>query len=130
MDTTTLEREIIAAWEVRETLTPETKGVARNAVETALAALDSGALRVAERGEDGWQVNAWLKKAVLLSFRLSDMSVILGGPEDMPRGPPAGSIRSPRSSPVGMRSDSARPVFVPSPPVSCGAPPISRAVSC
>lgn len=86
MNTTTLEREILAAWEVRETLSPETKGGARDAVETALAALDSGALRVAERGDGGWQVNAWLKKAVLLSFRLADMSVISGGPEDMPRG--------------------------------------------
>jgi len=86
MDTTILEGEILAAWETRETLSPETKGVARNAVETALAALDSGTLRVAERGEDGWQVNMWLKKAVLLSFRLADISVITGGPEDVQKG--------------------------------------------
>ncbi|MGB1547174.1 MAG: 2,3,4,5-tetrahydropyridine-2,6-dicarboxylate N-succinyltransferase, partial [Alphaproteobacteria bacterium] len=82
MDTTALEREINAAWDVRETLTPATKGAARDAVETALAGLDAGTLRVAEKRADGWHVNAWLKKAVLLSFRLADMSVIPGGPQD------------------------------------------------
>ncbi|MEL6236048.1 MAG: 2,3,4,5-tetrahydropyridine-2,6-dicarboxylate N-succinyltransferase, partial [Pseudomonadota bacterium] len=54
---------------------------ARDAVEATLGALDSGALRVAERGEDGtWTVNQWAKKAVLLSFRLNDMEMIPGGP--------------------------------------------------
>ena len=53
----------------------------RDAVDAALALLDSGERRVAERGADGtWVVNQWLKKAVLLSFRLNDMSVIPGGP--------------------------------------------------
>ena len=53
----------------------------RKAVDSALGLLDSGAARVAERGANGqWQVNQWLKKAVLLSFRLNDMSVIAGGP--------------------------------------------------
>ncbi|MCE2510605.1 MAG: 2,3,4,5-tetrahydropyridine-2,6-dicarboxylate N-succinyltransferase [Alphaproteobacteria bacterium] len=81
MDTTALERDIDAAWNARETLTPATKGAARDAVETALAGLDAGSLRVAERRTDGWYVHAWLKKAVLLSFRLADMSVIQGGPQ-------------------------------------------------
>ncbi|HZN29275.1 MAG TPA: 2,3,4,5-tetrahydropyridine-2,6-dicarboxylate N-succinyltransferase, partial [Xanthobacteraceae bacterium] len=53
----------------------------REAVEAALDLLDRGAARVAERGPNGdWRVNQWLKKAVLLSFRLNDMSVIPGGP--------------------------------------------------
>ncbi|NQX79794.1 MAG: 2,3,4,5-tetrahydropyridine-2,6-dicarboxylate N-succinyltransferase [Hyphomicrobiaceae bacterium] len=65
-----------SAWEVRDTLTPSTKGEMRNAVEYALNMLDSGSLRVAERKDGAWQVNQWLKKAVLLSFRLSDMEIM------------------------------------------------------
>jgi 2,3,4,5-tetrahydropyridine-2,6-dicarboxylate N-succinyltransferase len=76
-----LEKTIDAAFEQRETIGPSTKGVVREAVEAALDLLDRGAARVAERGADGaWRVNQWLKKAVLLSFRLNDMSVIPGGP--------------------------------------------------
>ncbi|WP_374386424.1 2,3,4,5-tetrahydropyridine-2,6-dicarboxylate N-succinyltransferase [Sandaracinobacter sp.] len=62
---------IEAAWDARDALTPGDGAVAA-AVEAAIAGLDSGALRVAERGADGqWAVNQWLKKAVLLSFRLT-----------------------------------------------------------
>jgi 2,3,4,5-tetrahydropyridine-2-carboxylate N-succinyltransferase len=69
------------AFESRDTIGPKTKGAARKAVESALDLLDRGEARVAERQSDGrWQVNQWLKKAVLLSFRLNDMSVIPGGP--------------------------------------------------
>ena len=69
------------AFDNRDTVSPKTKGAVRKAVDTALGLLDSGAARVAERQSDGlWQVNQWLKKAVLLSFRLNDMSVIAGGP--------------------------------------------------
>ncbi|MEM9197511.1 MAG: 2,3,4,5-tetrahydropyridine-2,6-dicarboxylate N-succinyltransferase [Pseudomonadota bacterium] len=76
-----LEHAIETAWEARETLHAATKGEAREAVDATLGALDSGALRVAERGEDGtWTVNQWAKKAVLLSFRLNDMDMIPGGP--------------------------------------------------
>jgi 2,3,4,5-tetrahydropyridine-2,6-dicarboxylate N-succinyltransferase len=65
----------------REHVGPATKGSLREAVETALDLLDRGAARVAERDPNGhWQVNQWLKKAVLLSFRLNDMRVISGGP--------------------------------------------------
>jgi 2,3,4,5-tetrahydropyridine-2-carboxylate N-succinyltransferase len=71
---------IDAAWEDRESLTASTRGAARNAVEAALDGLDSGRLRVAEKTARGWQVHQWLKKAVLLSFRLNDMGVIGGGP--------------------------------------------------
>src|ERR1700689_3103419 len=72
---------IDAAFERREEIGPATKGAVREAVEGALNLLDQGAARVAEKAAGGsWRVNQWLKKAVLLSFRLSDMSVIPGGP--------------------------------------------------
>ena len=64
--------EIEALWEQRETLSAATKGAPREAVEAALDALGDGSARVAERGNDGWRVNQWLKQAVLLSFRLQD----------------------------------------------------------
>jgi 2,3,4,5-tetrahydropyridine-2-carboxylate N-succinyltransferase len=79
MDTAKLQAAIDDAWEKRDTLTPSTKGLVREAVETALEGLDSGALRVAEKRGGSWQVNQWLKKAVLLSFRLNDSEVIPGG---------------------------------------------------
>jgi 2,3,4,5-tetrahydropyridine-2,6-dicarboxylate N-succinyltransferase len=72
---------IDAAFERREAIGPATIGPVRDAVAEALALLDGGAARVAEKASDGtWRVNQWLKKAVLLSFRLNDMSVIPGGP--------------------------------------------------
>ena len=77
-----LEKAIEAAWEARDTITPATKGEARDAVEATLAALDKGALRVAVRQADGqWHVNQWAKKAVLLGFRLKDMEIHAGGPQ-------------------------------------------------
>lgn len=76
-----LARTIDDAFENRAAITPKTKGTVRKAVTGALLLLDSGKARVAERRADGsWQVNQWLKKAVLLSFRLSDMGTIKGGP--------------------------------------------------
>ncbi len=72
---------IETAFENRETVNTGTMGEIREAVETSLDLLDRGAVRVAERGEDGaWHVNQWLKKAVLLSFRFNDMQPIAGGP--------------------------------------------------
>ncbi|MCJ8237124.1 2,3,4,5-tetrahydropyridine-2,6-dicarboxylate N-succinyltransferase [Peteryoungia algae] len=80
-DLTQLEHVIEAAFDNRDTVTTATKGEIRDAVETALNLLDSGKVRVAARGEDGnWTVQQWLKKAVLLSFRLNDMEVVKGGP--------------------------------------------------
>ena len=76
----TLQAIIEAAWDARDTISPATQGEVRDAVDAALELLDSGALRVAEPTAEGWQVNQWLKKAVLLSFRLSDMAMIPGGP--------------------------------------------------
>ncbi|MEA2988411.1 MAG: 2,3,4,5-tetrahydropyridine-2,6-dicarboxylate N-succinyltransferase [Alphaproteobacteria bacterium] len=76
-----LAKTIDDAFEQRDGIGPSTKGAVREAVDTALDLLDRGTARVAERGPDGhWSVNQWLKKAVLLSFRLNDMSVIAGGP--------------------------------------------------
>ena len=76
-----LARIIDGAFEDRDKIGPKTRGAVRKAVDSALAQLDAGEARVAERQVDGrWQVNQWLKKAVLLSFRLNDMSVIAGGP--------------------------------------------------
>ena len=70
--TTELEQTIDAAWEDRAALSTSTKGAVRKAVDSALSQLDSGALRVAEKSASGdWVVNQWLKKAVLLSFRLN-----------------------------------------------------------
>ena len=80
MDHTALEKTIDAAWETRDGISPATKGPVREAVEQTLDALDGGRLRVAERTEQGWRVNQWCKKAVLLSFRLNDMTAISGGP--------------------------------------------------
>jgi 2,3,4,5-tetrahydropyridine-2-carboxylate N-succinyltransferase len=78
---TSLAKTIDDAFEARDKIGPKTKGAVRKAVDTALGLLDTGAARVAERQSDGiWQVNQWLKKAVLLSFRLNDMTVIQGGP--------------------------------------------------
>ena len=74
-----LAQAIEAAWDDRASVTPESQEVREN-VERALALLDSGEARVAEPdGNGGWQVNQWLKKAVLLSFRLNDNQVMDGG---------------------------------------------------
>ncbi len=82
MSNAELEAAIEAAWEVRDTITPATKGPAREAIAATLEALDTGALRVAERQPDGqWHVNQWAKKAVLLGFRLKDMAQQHGGPQ-------------------------------------------------
>ncbi len=76
-----LSKIIDAAFEERASITPKTKGAMRKAVADALTLLDSGKARVAEKQANGnWRVNQWLKKAVLLSFRLSDMGTIKGGP--------------------------------------------------
>ena len=80
-DLTSLSQTIETAFEDRDSVNTGTRGAVRDAVETALNLLDSGKVRVAQRGEDGvWTVNQWLKKAVLLSFRLNPMEIVKGGP--------------------------------------------------
>jgi 2,3,4,5-tetrahydropyridine-2-carboxylate N-succinyltransferase len=73
-----LRSTIDALWESRDQIGPATTGAPRDAVESALGLLDQGTARVAEPGPDGWQVNQWLKKAVLLSFRLQDATLMPG----------------------------------------------------
>lgn len=81
MPQTNLAQTIDAAFDARDTITTTTQGEVREAVDEALRLLDAGQARVAEKRPDGeWMVNQWLKKAVLLSFRLNDMEMIAGGP--------------------------------------------------
>jgi len=75
-----LEQTINDAWEARDDVTVATQGPIRDAVDEALDRLDRGDMRVAEKKNGAWHVNQWLKKAVLLSFRLNDMAPIEGGP--------------------------------------------------
>ncbi|CEJ11348.1 2,3,4,5-tetrahydropyridine-2,6-dicarboxylate N-succinyltransferase [Phreatobacter sp. AB_2022a] len=75
-----LQSVIEAAFDNRAAIDATTKGEVREAVDTALMLLDRGEARVASKGPDGWTVHQWLKKAVLLSFRLNDMTAISGGP--------------------------------------------------
>jgi 2,3,4,5-tetrahydropyridine-2-carboxylate N-succinyltransferase len=81
MSLSALETTLNAAFDARDTVNANTKGEVRDAVELALDLLDKGEARVAEQQAGGkWHVNQWLKKAVLLSFRLNDMAPITGGP--------------------------------------------------
>ncbi|MCZ6454037.1 MAG: 2,3,4,5-tetrahydropyridine-2,6-dicarboxylate N-succinyltransferase [Alphaproteobacteria bacterium] len=82
MTTSDLQAAVEAAWDDRDAISLDTQGEARDAVENALDLLDRGEARVAEKSGTEWIVNEWLKKAVLLSFRLNDMTMIAGGPGD------------------------------------------------
>jgi 2,3,4,5-tetrahydropyridine-2,6-dicarboxylate N-succinyltransferase len=75
-----LQATIEKAWDERDQVTLKTKGAVRKSVDKALQLLDSGQARVAEKQDGRWVTNQWLKKAVLLSFRLNDMALIGGGP--------------------------------------------------
>jgi 2,3,4,5-tetrahydropyridine-2-carboxylate N-succinyltransferase len=81
-DRAQIERTIDEAWERRDGIDAGTKGPVREAVVAALAGMDEGALRVAEKVDGAWRDNQWLKKAVLLSFRLNDSVPVFGGPRD------------------------------------------------
>lgn len=80
MTASALKSTIETAWDNRDDITTSTQGDVRDAVDAALKLLDSGEARVAEKQDGAWVVNQWLKKAVLLSFRLNPMEVIEGGP--------------------------------------------------
>ena len=80
MNDSELQSAIDRAWETRENLSPSNGGAVRDAVNAALEALDSGRLRVAEKRDGDWIVHQWLKKSVLLSFRLNDMTTVAGAP--------------------------------------------------
>ena len=75
---------IDAAWDARDGISSFTQGEVRDAVQTALAGLDDGSFRVAEKLSGSWQVHQYLKKAVLLSFRLNDNVVVDGGASGAP----------------------------------------------
>ena len=82
MNLQSLQQRIEDAWEVRDTISSDTRGDARDAIEEALEALDAGALRVAQRDAQGnWRVNQWAKLAVMLGFRIHDMAPQEGGPQ-------------------------------------------------
>ena len=78
--TEALQSTVDQAWEARDSVGPSTSGAIREAVDAALASLDSGDARIAEKVDGEWVVHQWLKKAVLLSFRLNPMGRIAGGP--------------------------------------------------
>ncbi|HEV7233835.1 MAG TPA: 2,3,4,5-tetrahydropyridine-2,6-dicarboxylate N-succinyltransferase, partial [Sphingorhabdus sp.] len=82
--TDNLSATIDAAWDARDGINSAAGGEVRDAVEMALAGLDDGSFRVAEKRDGEWQVNQWLKKAVLLSFRLNDNVVVDGGASGAP----------------------------------------------
>jgi len=86
METSRLQSIVEAAWETRDTLSTATGGEVRSAINQALDGLDGGRLRVAEKIGGEWRVNQWLKKAVLLSFRLNDSAPIPGGPGGIDKG--------------------------------------------
>ena len=79
-DHASLSAAVESAWERRDRLDTTTAGAVREAVDETLMLLDRGAVRVAEKVDGGWVVHKWLKKAVLLSFRLNPMAAISGGP--------------------------------------------------
>ena len=81
MSSDNVQESVEKAWEERDSITSDTKGAVRDAVEAALNGLDAGRYRVAEPRESGWFVHQWLKKAVLLSFRLNDTRTMEGGPD-------------------------------------------------
>ncbi len=111
------------AFEARDKIGPKTKGAVRKAVSSALDLLDSGQARVAEKQADGrWHVNQWLKKAVLLSFRLNDMSVIPGGPGKAVWWDKVDSA----NSRAGHRRVSVKRVFARCRPAWCAARLLSR----
>src|SRR6185369_3784261 len=76
----TVQATIEEAWETRDTINASTQGKVRDAVNEILTGLDNGSLRVADKHAGVWQVNQWVKKAILLSFRLNDMALVANAP--------------------------------------------------
>ena len=124
METDELERTIEAAFD--RDGSGSTRGEVRDAVEAALDGSTSGELRVAEKTGGGWQVHQWLKKAVLLSFRLNDMVEIPGGPSRRRR---RWWDKVPSKFAGWWRTAFATPGFARCRARSCGARPISRRTS-
>jgi len=81
MNTEELQKEIEKAWEDKDSISQETNGIIREAVDETLSLLDQGKIRVANKIDGKWMVNEWCKKSVLLSFRLNSMYLQKGGPD-------------------------------------------------
>ena len=79
-----LENGINTVWDQRDTLTDKTKILGKKTVDDIMAMMSAGKLRVAEKKDGSWHVNQWVKKAILLSFRMNDNSIISGGPGAAP----------------------------------------------
>ena len=127
MSNADLAKTIDDAFEKRNDVSPATKGAVREAVDTALDLLDNGrGARRREAGDGKWQVNQWLKKAVLLSFRLNDMGPIAGaaGRRELV-GQGAVEVRRLGREPLPRRGLPRRAGLR-----SCAAPPTSRRTSC
>src|SRR6478672_8366933 len=116
---------IESAYEHAGDISPKTKGVVRDAVEETLDLLDKGEARVAEKIDGAWVVNQWLKKAILLSFRLNDPHKVDAGLQAAP-----GVTRSRPNSPIGRPRTSRRPASARCRGPSCAARPISRRAWC
>lgn len=125
MDNQTMQQIIDAAFDDIGNVSADTQGDVREAVNGALDALDGGSLRVAEKTDGDWQVNQWLKKAVLLSFRLNDMSAQSGGPQGT-----SWWDKVPSKFAGWGKMNLPLPVFAPSPIVWCAARPILRRAWC
>ena len=127
MSLSALESTVNTAFDARDGISTATKGEVREAVDHALELLDKGEARVAEREADGkWKVNQWLKKAVLLSFRLNDMSADPRRPrQGVVVGQGALEVRGLGREPFSRRRLSRRARLR-----SCAARPSSPATSC
>ncbi len=86
MDSIAMEKKINQAWDNKHLLTAGTAGMVRDSVELVLDAMDSGQIRVAEKKDGVWSVNEWIKKSVLLSFMLSEMTLMPGGAKHRQKG--------------------------------------------
>ena len=80
MPTSKLEKEINAIWEIRDSLSPKSGKKIINTVDKTIGLIDEGKIRVAEKTKNKWKVNEWIKKAILLSFRVNEQKVISNGP--------------------------------------------------
>ena len=131
MSTADLEQAIDTAFENRDSVNARTKGEVRDAVTQALAMLDSGQARVAEPlGDHQWQVNQWLKKAVLLSFRLNDMVVMPGGAVHPDAGASVWWDKVAMKFSGGVMQISPKPAFARYPGALCGILRLSRRLLC
>ncbi len=118
-----LQTEIEAGWAARETLSPQTTGPIRTAVEETLLRLDAGEARVAEKIDGDWVTHQWLKKAILLSFRLNAKPSCAPGPWAARSA--RGGTRFPASSTAGPSRSSRPPASAPCRARSCAAAPSS-----